>query len=256
MPDTALTEALTEHGKRQHLDPKKLKVLGFVPLQQAEQLPAELSLTAALQISAPKSAAGKDNEQQEVLVLKKSLNLKPFALAAIFCSELELYVIDESIGELYTQYLHSSGSFNAALRAELISFVEDVYRQAGQSVVFKSPQLLRLLEHAKEHYQAEPEFLWADSPETAVLRRQSSNKWFAVLMHPKPKVLGLTGEALVPLVNLHLPAAMVTALKAEGTPFYPAYHMNKTHWISVRFDFLEDERLFSLAAQSFALATR
>ena len=77
----------------------------------------------------------------------------------------------------------------------------------------------------------EPEYLWTANPNYAVLRHPGSKKWFAALLDLPPARLGLSGEELVDVLNLRCgPALTGSLLVQEG--FYPAYHMNKTNWVS------------------------
>ena len=39
-----------------------------------------------------------------------------------------------------------------------------------------------LWDHAERAYGSRPEYLWASSPNTAILRRGDTGKWFAALL--------------------------------------------------------------------------
>lgn len=81
-------------------------------------------------------------------------------------------------------------------------------------------------------YAAEPEYLWLRYPSYAVFRHRENRKWFAVLMRIRRETLGLSGEGEIDIINLKCDPLLVSSLlREEG--FFPAYHMNKTNWISV-----------------------
>ncbi len=77
----------------------------------------------------------------------------------------------------------------------------------------------------------EPEYLWAANPNYAVLRHPGSKKWFAAILDLSPAKLGLPGEGLVDVLNLRCGPALAGSLLSQDG-FYPAYHMNKTNWVS------------------------
>lgn len=110
-----------------------------------------------------------------------------------------------------------------------------------------------LLDYAAERYQTEPVYLWEKYPDYAVLRHTKSGKWFAVLMDVAAAKLGLDGHDEIPLMNVKAAPDLVQTLRVQ-TGFLPAYHMNKTHWLSVRLDGTADaETVKALLDGSFLL---
>ena len=68
--------------------------------------------------------------------------------------------------------------------------------------------------------------------QTAVLRHTDSRKWYAIVMRVSRLKFGLESDEVIDVVNLKLPTEMFGSFgAADGV--YPAYHMNKLHWISV-----------------------
>ena len=90
-------------------------------------------------------------------------------------------------------------------------------------------------------YGVEPDSPWADSPEYKVFRHGGSKKWFALIMTIPAKKLGLSGGAL-DVVNLKCDPMLIGSLTRERGVF-PAWHMNKTHWITVALDGSADSEL-------------
>jgi len=88
------------------------------------------------------------------------------------------------------------------------------------------------LEHCKDTYSTSPDYPFDDLFETAVLRHADNRKWYALIMKISRKKFGFDSDETVDVVNLKLPTEMFGSFdKADGV--YPAYHMNKLHWISV-----------------------
>ena len=88
------------------------------------------------------------------------------------------------------------------------------------------------LEYCASALCTEPDYPFEDDFETAVLRHGDNRKWFALIMKVSMRKFGLDSDRTVDIVNLKLPVEMFGSFGAvDGV--YPAYHMNKIHWISV-----------------------
>ncbi len=69
----------------------------------------------------------------------------------------------------------------------------------------------------------------------AVFRHDGNRKWFAVVMTVARRHLGLDGEGKMDIVNLKCDEEIIDSMwQEEG--IWPAYHMNKRHWITVALD--------------------
>ena len=65
--------------------------------------------------------------------------------------------------------------------------------------------------------------------------------------------LGLKEEGETDFINLKCPPDMVSILR-QSPPFLPAYHMNKTHWLTILLDHgVESEEIFKLLDWSYDL---
>ena len=80
-------------------------------------------------------------------------------------------------------------------------------------------------------YSVRADYPFEEDFETGVFRH-GSGKWFGIAMKISEKKLGHSGDEIIDVVNLKLPTEMFGSFGAvDGV--YPAYHMNKLHWISV-----------------------
>ena len=71
--------------------------------------------------------------------------------------------------------------------------------------------------------------------ETAVFRHQDNKKWFALAMRIPERKLGRKSDKIIDVVNLKCDPEIIFSLwQDEG--IFPAYHMNKNHWITVCLD--------------------
>lgn len=101
--------------------------------------------------------------------------------------------------------------------------------------------MTKILEYAETTYQAKPEYLWERTPEAAVLRNQENRKWYALFMKISKDKLGLKNTESVWILNLKCdPLFIGSLLEMDG--YYPAYHMNKNHWITLLLDGTIDEK--------------
>ena len=91
-----------------------------------------------------------------------------------------------------------------------------------------------IYEYVKKQYGTVPEYLWKESPESAVLRHPNE-KWYAVLMQVEKSRLGLDGNTKIDIINVKCDADMV-GLLTQTYGFLPGYHMNKKYWITMLLD--------------------
>ena len=107
-------------------------------------------------------------------------------------------------------------------------------------------------EYIANKYDTAPEFPWRSTPDCAVFRHADNKKWFALVMDVAANKLGLPGDALLPVVNLKIDDPMYRDILIRDPGIFPAYHMNKLHWITVLLDgTVAQDRVFELIDASF-----
>ena len=88
------------------------------------------------------------------------------------------------------------------------------------------------LSYCSGTYGTLPDYPFDEDFETAVLRHGDNRKWYALVMRVSRRKFGFDSDEVIDVVNLKLPTEMFGSFgAADGV--YPAYHMNKLHWISV-----------------------
>lgn len=113
-----------------------------------------------------------------------------------------------------------------------------------------------LAAYIEETYHCRPYQPWEGSPENEVFRHATNHKWFALSFPVDRMKLGLAGEGRIDIVNLKCDPALAGSL-AQEAGIFPAYHMNKTHWISVALDgSVPDELLRYLLDMSYGLTKK
>ncbi len=110
-----------------------------------------------------------------------------------------------------------------------------------------------IFKYAAEKFGAKPEYLWKRYPAYAVLRRADNNKWFAVIMNITKDKLGLDSNDEADIIDVKCDPLMIgSARMSDGV--FPAYHMNKEHWITILLDGAADEMIYTHLAMSHDLA--
>ena len=87
-------------------------------------------------------------------------------------------------------------------------------------------------EYCLNTYSTSPDYPFEGDFETAVLRHADNRKWYALVMKVSRRKFGFKSDEVIDVVNLKLPTEMFGSFGASDG-VYPAYHMNKLHWISV-----------------------
>jgi predicted DNA-binding protein (MmcQ/YjbR family) len=112
-----------------------------------------------------------------------------------------------------------------------------------------------LFNYCKESYGTSPDYPFENDFETAVLRHDNSRKWYAIVMNVSRRKFGFDSDEAIDVVNLKLPTEMFGSFSPlDGV--YPAYHMNKLHWISVLLPDASDDVVEFLVGVSFRTTSK
>ena len=87
-------------------------------------------------------------------------------------------------------------------------------------------------EMCRSFFGTVPDYPFDEDFLTAVFRHADNRKWYAIVMRVSRSKFGLESDEVIDVVNLKLPTEMFGSF-GETDGVYPAYHMNKLHWISV-----------------------
>ena len=95
--------------------------------------------------------------------------------------------------------------------------------------------VVSLKNYIEQTYNTSGEYLFAKDPETCVFRHKNNRKWFAIIMEISKSKLGFDEDSNVYVVNLKCDPRVIGSFRMEQG-IYPAYHMNKGHWLTVALD--------------------
>ena len=98
--------------------------------------------------------------------------------------DLSFHVYDQETGELYPQVHMESmrGTFVGSVREACLEVLYDIRKACFEVQEFLCTQTKRIMTHVQENYEDQLEYLWEKSPDTAVLRHEGNQKWYAGLM--------------------------------------------------------------------------
>lgn len=113
-----------------------------------------------------------------------------------------------------------------------------------------------ILNYAFETYGTKPEHLWEKYPTHEVLRHSRNAKWYGLLTDIPRQKMGLEGDGVIDILVVKGEPDMIASLVGQKG-FAPAYHMNKTHWITVLLDgAVKDDEIYSLLDISYELTRK
>ena len=170
--------------------------------------------------------------------------------------DLSFQAYDQETGDLYPQVHMESmrGTFVGTVREACLEVLYDIRKACFDVQDFICPQTKRIMAVVQEKYGNQLEYLWEKSPDTAILRHEGNQKWYAVLMKISWDKLEKGREGLVEAVNLKQDQVSDLLVK-KG--IYPAFHMNKRYWISLPLnDTLSDEQVLELFERSWFLTSK
>ena len=170
--------------------------------------------------------------------------------------DLSFQVFDQETDDLYPQVHMESmrGTFVGSVREACLEVLYDIRKSCFEVQEFLCPQTKRIMTLVQEKFENQLEYLWEKSPDTAVLRHEENQKWYAILMRISWEKLDKGKEGEVEVVNLkNDQVAEMLTLKG----IYPAFHMNKSYWISVPLDDkLSDQQILDLIKTSWGLTRK
>ena len=175
---------------------------------------------------------------------------------SITTDNVSFQVFDQETGDLYPQVHMESmrGSFVGSVREACLEILYQIRKACFDVQDFICPQTKRIMAQVQEKHSNQLEYLWEKSPDTAVLRHEDSQKWYAVLMRIPWDRLDKGREGLVEAVNLKN-NQVADLLSQKG--IYPAFHMNKRYWISLALDdSLSDNEVLDLLEISWNLTLK
>ena len=190
-------------------------------------------------------------------VLRKDLPESGFFAELTFTPEensLDVRVYEKASGERYAIFdmPGASGPFVSAMRDEVRRIVDDVSGRCIGNADIREKNA----SYVEKAFSCRADYPWADTPDYCVFRC-GNGKWFALVMRITLRQLGLEGDGNISVVNLKADAEKISAGLVDGKSVFPAYHMNKKHWVTVLLSSATDfDFLCRLTEQSYGLVSK
>lgn len=138
---------------------------------------------------------------------------------------------NDSLEKFLPYYIkQSNGSYTTSIKEK----IEEIKLDILDKCFYKNNLKKELLDYVKEKYGTTPEYPWEKSKEDCTLKTKS-NKWYALFMNVSSKVLKLKKEGNVDILNIKNKPEIIEKL-IDNKTYFPAYHMNKKHWITILLD--------------------
>lgn len=110
-----------------------------------------------------------------------------------------------------------------------------------------------LFAFAKDNFDTIPDYPWIKFPCHAVLRHHKNHKWYGLVMNISKSKLGLQSFERADVLNVKVNPEYSYFLQ-QKPDIFPAYHMNREHWVSILLNArVSDKEIYLLLQQSFEL---
>lgn len=114
----------------------------------------------------------------------------------------------------------------------------------------------KLLNYFNDYYDTTIDNPFENDYNTFALRHTSTKKWFGLLMRIKGRYLD-DGREFIDVINVKCEPLLSEIIKKKYNSVKPAYHMNKTKWISIILDGdIPFDEIVSLITLSFELTNK
>ena len=170
--------------------------------------------------------------EDNILVFKRNILKDAFRMEIrLVSTDFEIEVYDLDFNEVYSLFSvdSASGEIVTAIREEVKDVLEKILCLG--SFVYED-----ILCYAKGKYNSTAVQPFKSNPEIKALFTPN-NKWYALFLDIEYNKLQKDSlvDSKVKIVNLkHIPSKISTVI--DNRNIFPAYHMNKNHWISVVLD--------------------
>lgn len=172
--------------------------------------------------------------------------------------DVQTQVIDKETGDEYILHrtAKAAGAFVGMVKADYEAVLTEITEKCFEPDVFKSKQAKQIIAHVREKYGDELEFLWKKFPDNAIWRRKDTSKWYGALLTVSARKLGLDSDEMIEIIDLRMKPEDIVGI-VDNKKYFPGYHMNKMHWITICLDDSVDmNEICDRIAASYQLAVK
>lgn len=171
--------------------------------------------------------------------------------------EVKVWDLHEDAPYMPFEIALSQGTFVSQVRQKVADILEDILAQVFTSADGREV----LIRYAKEQYKTIADQPWGKGTQGQKLQevctlRTAQGKWYGIMMRIPYEALGLPFDGSVDVLNVKGDPKKIAAL-VDGRRYFPAYHMNKVHWITILLDRETDlTEAKALLKRSYELVSR
>ena len=183
-----------------------------------------------------------DNQFEVIVIIS---NAKKTSSLIDLANEEEYILVDiqDSVGE-----------YVGKLREEYEKVLQSIFSDCTNPDIFKSEQAKQIIEYVKDKYDCKLEFLWDTSPDAAIWRNKSNNKWFGLLITITEDKLNINSNKEVVALDLKYQKNETNSV-IDNKKVFPGYHMNKKSWITIKLDnTMGTEEIYRFIDNSYELS--
>ena len=171
--------------------------------------------------------------------------------------EIKTTLTETETNDIYTLHLtNAQGNFVGRIREEYRAILEDIAEKCYDDFIFKSDYSYKVIDYVKEKYNDDMEYLWEKFPENAIARRKDNSKWYLAILTVRADKLGFESKENIEVIDLRAEVDEIPDLLKQNN-IYPAYHMNKTHWITIILDgSMGIKEIYNFIDKSYILADK
>ena len=103
-----------------------------------------------------------------------------------------------------------------------------------------------------DSYNVRADYPFDEDFETGVFRHENG-KWFALAMNISGKKIGKASNMQIEVVNFKCVPEIIESIAGIEPGIYRAYHMNKTHWLTVALSECDNDTISWLLGISYDL---
>lgn len=142
----------------------------------------------------------------------------------------EIKVFDSVTEEGYLLFNvpDSTGKIVSTIREEIDNVIDDILWKCFSRSNLKE----ELLKYTTNVHGTIPETPFEKLPTSYTVKTHNKNKWYGLFMDITYKQLGIDNQDTVHILNVKNHPEKIEEL-IDYIHFFPAYHMNKKHWITI-----------------------
>lgn len=171
--------------------------------------------------------------------------------------DMDSKLVEKETNEIYCLHLtDAKGGFVGGVREEYNKVLTDIISSCYETQIFGENQTHKVIEFVKKEYGGELEFLWEKFSNNAIVRRADNKKWYVLFIKIPAKKLGIKDDKDVEVIDIRMSEDKIKTL-INNKVFFPAYHMNKKHWVTILMDgSLPIDKIKKLIDESYNLAKK